>query len=516
MSLSDKSTSPVSTKKKNSKSVVLDNDSPYVPSSNFDEIPNSPETPLENKKSFDVLIEKKKKIQEETGDYSDSDMLPSPGDISEKLSKTKKKCNGCIVFSILLAALLSAFCVLSFLGALAVVFRIFFDLFSFEICKILKNQKNQVQSSIRHLYSVYKVTIDRFYKVCLFIHFKLSLNSPPISLAKYPFIEEQKMMKRLLTKNKLLFKRNYAKTAHDIHQQAVNHFMRENFESAVELYQEAIDKGSVVSINNLAVMYSEGIGIPKNEKKAIELYKKGISMDDPHSMYNLARIFMMKGNIEEAYELLSISPKLGEEYAHSISTLAYIEIYYKNNTERGVELYNLAISYGHKASNGHLGDLYLNGKLEKNEKKARDLFILASEGEDDKRSMTTLATFYLTGVGGEKNFKKAIELFEKAVSLNHTVAMNQLGLIYISGGKQDPNDKSDYLMTPDPKKAFDLFSKSANLGDPQGMLNLAWIYLNGMGVEKNPELGMKYLMDASKNGSVEAKEVLDELNSIQK
>ena len=312
--------------------------------------------------------------------------------------------------------------------------------------------------------------------------------------------------------------RVYGKSAFDIHQDAVNYFIRENFELAIEKYEEAIEKGSVISINNLAVMYSEGIGCEKNEKRAIELYKKGISKDDPHSMYNLARIYMMNGKVQEAYELVSISPKLGKEYSHSISTLAYIEIYEKNEIEKGVELFKLAISYGHRASNAHLGDLYLNGKLEKNEKKARELFeeSIKEGGEEDKRSITTLATFYLTGVGGEQNVKKSIELFEKAISLDYTIAMNQLGLLYISGGKQDPNDKSDYLITPDPKKSFELFSKSAELGDGTGMLNLAWIYLNGMGVEKNTELGMKYLIDASKNGSIEAKEVLQELDSMNK
>jgi uncharacterized protein len=305
--------------------------------------------------------------------------------------------------------------------------------------------------------------------------------------------------------------RSYSKSGQDLHKEALQFFMRENFSKAVELYEEAIEKGSVVSINNLAIMYAEGIGIPKDEAKSIKLYKKGIQMNDPHSMYNLARILMKQGKVDEAFDLLSITPKLGEEYSHCISTLGYILIYEKNQIEKGVEMYKLAISYGHKASNAHLAELYLDGTLEKNEEKARELMLIAAQDETDKRSMTTMATFYLTGLGGEIDVHKAIDLFEKAINLDYTTAMNQLGLLYVSGGRKDINDTT-FLIEPDLKKAFDLFKKSADLRDATGMLNLAWIYLNGMGVPQDNDLGMKHLIDAAKNGSTEAKEVLEQSN----
>jgi uncharacterized protein len=170
--------------------------------------------------------------------------------------------------------------------------------------------------------------------------------------------------------------------------------MRENFSKAVELYEEAIEKGSVVSIKNLAIMYEEGIGVPKDEEKSIYFYKKGVQMNDPHSMHNLAKILMKQGKVDEAYHLLSISPKLGKEYSQSISTLGNILIHEKNQIGKGVEMYKLAISYGHKASNAHLAELYLDGTLEKNEEKARELMLIAAQDETDKRSMTRMAIYY--------------------------------------------------------------------------------------------------------------------------
>jgi TPR repeat protein len=53
-----------------------------------------------------------------------------------------------------------------------------------------------------------------------------------------------------------------------------------------------------------------------------------------------------------------------------------------------------------QSSNAHLAELYLDGTLEKNEEKARELMLIAAQDETDKRSMTRMAIYYLTGLGG--------------------------------------------------------------------------------------------------------------------
>ena len=70
------------------------------------------------------------------------------------------------------------------------------------------------------------------------------------------------------------------------------------------------------------------------------------------------------------------------------------------------------------ATQHNLGLMYLDGiGGEKNEKKARELFEKASI-KGDINSINGLGVMYRDGIGGEKNEKKARELFEKASTLS--------------------------------------------------------------------------------------------------
>ena len=73
---------------------------------------------------------------------------------------------------------------------------------------------------------------------------------------------------------------------------------------------------------------------------------------------------------------------------------------------------------------------------------------------------------YENGVGVERNYEKAIELYEKAIELGNSIAMNNLGNIY----------KSGTLVKQDYEKAIELYEKAIELGDNDAIYNLGIIY----------------------------------------
>ncbi|WP_187673880.1 tetratricopeptide repeat protein, partial [Zestomonas carbonaria] len=62
----------------------------------------------------------------------------------------------------------------------------------------------------------------------------------------------------------------------------------------VRLYQQASERGHYKAINNLAILYSRGVGVPRDEGKAVEMVERLIRMDAPHGYYQMG-IFLEQG-----------------------------------------------------------------------------------------------------------------------------------------------------------------------------------------------------------------------------
>lgn len=57
---------------------------------------------------------------------------------------------------------------------------------------------------------------------------------------------------------------------------------------AVELYQRSVDANYAVAMDNLGVLYRDGLcGLPKDERKAVELFQRGAELDEGWCLYDL-------------------------------------------------------------------------------------------------------------------------------------------------------------------------------------------------------------------------------------
>lgn len=83
-----------------------------------------------------------------------------------------------------------------------------------------------------------------------------------------------------------------------------------------------------------------------------------------------------------------------------------------------------------------------------------------------------LASMYIAGNGVQKNESWGVTLLNRAVSLGHMGAANDLGVVYFEGLFGQKKDDA---------KAFEMFSRAAELGNAEAMKNLGIFYRDGIG-----------------------------------
>lgn len=112
----------------------------------------------------------------------------------------------------------------------------------------------------------------------------------------------------------------------------------------------------------------------------------------------------------------------------------------------------------------------------------------------DAQSMADLGWCYAYGKGVDKDIKKAVELFNKAIAKGNTDAMRRLGNLYREGDGV-PLDYS---------KAMEWYQKAADKGDSEAMYNLGVMYANGDGVSQNYAEALKWYQKAADKGDLDA------------
>lgn len=136
--------------------------------------------------------------------------------------------------------------------------------------------------------------------------------------------------------------------------------VKQNYEKAYHWYSKAATTGNVVANSRVADLYLYGFGVADDVDKAIEHYERAANYGDPHSLYQLASIYMKD--------------------KHGV----------RHDYKRAVEYYHGAVDNGHKESMRELGMIYrvgIDGVLNKDPQKYRELIARYSE-EDVKKAET--------------------------------------------------------------------------------------------------------------------------------
>lgn len=151
-----------------------------------------------------------------------------------------------------------------------------------------------------------------------------------------------------------------------------------------------------------------------------------------------------------------------------------------------------------------IGNRYLDGRgVNSDHAKAAKWYKLAAE-RDQPLAQYRLGSLYEKGSGVERDLKAAQELYEKSAIKGNANSMHNLAVILASGANGPADNQS----------ALNWFEKAAELGVLDSQYNLGILNAKGIGKATNLEESYKWFALAAKNGDEDAKEKLQEVESL--
>jgi TPR repeat protein len=207
---------------------------------------------------------------------------------------------------------------------------------------------------------------------------------------------------------------------------------------ALIAYKKAIKNGDVEAMYLLGCAYDDGEGVKENHTKAIFWLEKAAEKGNVRSMNRLYYLYNLQKDPQKALFWLKKSAESG-----SISAMR-----------------NLAKAY-HDGKHG----------LKENALDALFWFKQAANDGADKDSALSIGCMYFYGQGIEPDIKEATNWLETAAIRGSSDAMILLGKIH--------RDNKDF------QKAVEMFEKAGKQKDENAFASLARVYLYGEGVEKD-------------------------------
>ena len=257
--------------------------------------------------------------------------------------------------------------------------------------------------------------------------------------------------------------------------------VKQDYKKAIEWFEKSAAQGFAQAQLNVGMMYKEGLGVEKNYKKAFELFEKAANQGDADAQLNVGIMYKVGSGVEKnlkkaiewyekacnggiqlgCYELKKLNTPISEEERMKSLNIDFDK------------LQNFTDKYSSEANKQYvLGGRYRYGlEVEKDYKKAIEWYEKAAN-QGHRKAQLEIATLYTDKENTEKDYKKAIELYEKIINQEYTedstfngdyneykaqktIAQNNLGNLYYNGHgvKQDKN------------KAKELYEKACNGGN---------------------------------------------------
>jgi TPR repeat protein len=162
---------------------------------------------------------------------------------------------------------------------------------------------------------------------------------------------------------------------------------------AVEWYRKAADQGLAGAQNNLGVMYADGRGVSKDETKAVEWYRKAADQGLAEAQNNL-KVLSERIKQQTPETVTEQSPATADSDLEQLLALAnqgnahaqfHLGLKYENgegvlkDETKAVECYRKAAEQGYVEAQYNLGQMYYDGRgVPRDVKEARKWFRLAA------------------------------------------------------------------------------------------------------------------------------------------
>ena len=230
-------------------------------------------------------------------------------------------------------------------------------------------------------------------------------------------------------------------------------------EQAVTMLHLAAASGDAVAQSNLGVCYLQGIGVPKDEKIAIEWFERSVQQGCFVAQNELGKCYMHGIGVSidpyKAFNLFELAARQGYDDAQNNLGYCYQNgVGVSKNHKNAFKWFGVAAKKGHVGAQNNLGYCYQNGiGVRKDRKRGFELYKLAAD-KGYVEAQVNLAWCYKEGSGVAKDCKKAFELYKNAAEQGNITAQNRLEWFYQNG-----------IAVKDEDKALTLCQQSVDQGD---------------------------------------------------
>jgi len=229
--------------------------------------------------------------------------------------------------------------------------------------------------------------------------------------------------------------------------------------TALKLAEEAAARGEPQANTLIARIYTEGLGVQKDDRKAFEYYKRASDMGDIQGTF-----------------------ALGISYAEGRGV--------KKDRKAAADFFEKAALTGQAEANYNLGLLFLkgDGKPENPIRAFQHIRYAAEKGL--AQAQYDLAELYQTGTGTNADALEAARWLSRAAEQGYPEAQYDYAVRLIQG----------MGLTKDEPKIPILMKAAADKGVAGAQNRLAYIYFEGIKVKNDPVEAAKWRLIAKKNG----------------
>ena len=305
-----------------------------------------------------------------------------------------------------------------------------------------------------------------------------------------------------------------------------------NSHLGITYLKKALSMNYVGSNYELGCAYFNGFcGVAINKEEAINIWKRGIELNDPKCMLMCAYDYLngeiSEKNVSYGLELLEKSSQLGDYTAKKELGVTYLFGNYGADIDYEKAFnYLTASSEGSSDADALLGYMYLNGLgVQKDLNKAMDKFdeaisydstivnslllrsyrnvgisaeeetkiLLKAANNNDTEAMVILYYQFKNGKGVVPDINQALDWLYKAVDMNDSRAYYELGNVYAAGNEQIERNE---------QKAFECYNHSFNLGkNANAAISIMRCYYFGNGVPRDLSKAEEWAKIAIVNGN---------------
>lgn len=176
--------------------------------------------------------------------------------------------------------------------------------------------------------------------------------------------------------------------------------VEQDFKAAFEWFNRSFDNGNLEAMVLVADYLSDGIAGERNLEFAVELYNEAIEKGSSTAANNLGTVYRDEGAFEKAFHYYNLSKELsGVSYSLSVGLCYYYGIGVSEDKIKAIKIFEAVAENEENCSSGYeideanflLGQIYLHGLgVTKSIKQARKFLELADSDGDHRSAQKIL------------------------------------------------------------------------------------------------------------------------------